>query len=197
MRRLTLALALTVLCAGSLAAQKKPDPAANANPRQGFWIGFGLGAGSAGADCTNCDNSRTGGFSGYLRLGGTLSQHLLLGGETNGWFHSESGVDESMGFGSVVLMWYPSATGPFYLKFGLGGMNYTAKGGGNKLTATAAAGSLGAGYELRLRPNMSLNFFVNALASAPASFKFNGVSAPSGEDIKLNLVQLGLGLTWH
>ena len=197
MRRLTLALALTVLCAGSLAAQKKPDPGANPNPRQGFWIGFGLGAGSVGADCANCDNSRTTGFSGMLRLGGTLSRHLLLGGETNGWIHSESGVDESMGFGSVVLLWYPSATGPFYLKFGLGGMNYVAKGGGNKLTATAGAGSFGAGYELRLRPNMSLNLFVNALASAAASFKLNGVSAPSGEDIKLNLVQLGLGLTWH
>lgn len=197
MRRLPLALALTFLCAGSLAAQKKPDPAANPNPRQGFWIGFGLGAGSVGADCTNCDNSRTNGLSGYFRLGGTLSPHLLLGGETNGWARSESGVDETMGFGSAVLLWYPSATGPFYLKFGLGGMSYQAKGGGNKLTATAAAGSLGLGYELRLKRNMSLNFFANALASAAASFKYNGVTAPTGEDIKLNLLQVGLGLTWH
>lgn len=198
MRGLTLALSLTVLCAGALAAQKKPDPAATPNPRQGFWIGFGLGAGSAGADCTNCDNSRTTGFSGYLRLGGTLSRHLLLGGETNGWVHSESGGDESMGFGNVVLLWYPSATGAFYLKFGLGGMSYTANipviG---KITATAPSGSFGLGYEFRVRRNMSLNLFLNSLATSAAKFKINGTSAPTGDDIKLNLVQLGLGLTWH
>jgi hypothetical protein len=197
MQVLKLVLALTVLTAGALSAQKQPDPSANPNPRQGFWIGVGLGAGSAGVDCTSCDNTRKTGFSGNLRLGGTLSRHLLLGGETNGWVFSESSVDYSMGFGSLVLLWYPSATGAFYLKVGVGGMSYTAKGGGAELTATAASGSFGLGYEFRVRRNMSLNLYLNSLASAPASFKFNGVSAPTGEDIKLNLVQFGLGLTWH
>jgi hypothetical protein len=196
MKSLTLALALTALCAGTAASQNKPDPTRNA--RQGFWIGFGLGAGSAGVDCAGCDTKRVNGFSGHLRLGGTLSRHLLLGGETNGWVHSESGADESMGFGNLVLLWYPSATGAFYLKFGLGGMNYTATGTIlGKLTATAASGSLGLGYEFRTSRNMSLNLFLNSLASAPATFKINGTTAPSSEDIKLNMVQLGLGLTWH
>jgi hypothetical protein len=197
MRVLKAVLALTILTAGGLSAQTKYDPSTNPNPRRGFWIGFGLGAGSAGVDCQSCTSDRTTGFSGYLRLGGTLSRHLLLGGETNGWVHSESGVDQSIGYGSVVLLWYPSATGAFYLKFGVGGMAYSAKGGGSEITATAASGSFGLGYEFRVRPNMSVNLFLNSLASAPASFKFNGVSAPTGVDIKLNLVQLGVGLTWH
>jgi hypothetical protein len=76
-------------------------------------------------------------------------------------------------------------------------MQYTFDTGSNKLEATAAAGSFGLGYEIRASRNMSVNVFLNSLASAPASFKINGVSAPSGEDIKLNLVQVGLGLTWH
>lgn len=191
-------VALGLVCAGPLQAQKAADPAADRNPRQGFWIGFGLGAGSVGADCSNCDTVRAGGFSGYLRMGGTLSRHFLLGGELNGWGHTESGADESMGFGSLVLLWYPSATGAFYLKFGIGGMSYTANiPVAGKIEATAGSGSFGLGYEFRVRRNMSLNPFLNVLATAPTSWKWNGVSVPSGQDIKLNLVQLGLGLTWH
>ncbi len=192
MRKLTLALVLTVLCAGALSAQVKPG-----NPRSGFWIGFGLGVGSASADCASCNSDRYSGGSGYLRLGGTLSQSLLLGVESNGWVHSSGGVDETMGFGSLVLLWYPRATGAFYLKVGLGGMAYQAKATGFDLKATAPAGSVGLGYEFRVRRNMSINLFLNALASSAASFKVNGVSAPTGEDIKLNLAQLGVGLTWH
>ncbi len=196
MRRLPLVLALTVLCAGTLAAQDKPDP--TRNMRQGFWIGFGLGAGSAGADCQGCSGDRTNGLSGYLRLGGTLSRNLLLGIETNGWTHSESGANETMGFGDLVMLWYPSATGAFYLKFGLGGMAYQADipllG---TIKATAPGGSFGAGYEFRVRKNFSLNLFLNALAGAPASWTLNGVKQTSTSDIKLNLAQLGVGLTWH
>jgi hypothetical protein len=190
-------VAIGLVCAAPLLAQQKVNPAADRNPRQGFWIGFGLGAGSVGADCSGCASDRTGGVSGYLRMGGTLSRHLLLGGEANGWSHSESGADESMGFGSVVLLWYPSATGAFYLKFGLGGMTYTANTPIGKIEATAGSGSLGLGYEFRVRRNMSLTPFLNFLASGPASWKISGVSVPSGQDIKLNLVQLGFGLTWH
>ena len=194
-RNLKLALALTVLCAGALSAQVKPG--ANPNPRQGFWIGFGLGGGSAAIDCPSCDTQRFTGASGYLRLGGTLSQRVLLGVETNGWVHSESGVDETMGFGTLALLWYPSATGAFYLKVGLGGMSYSGKGGGDEITATAAAGSFGLGYEFRVRRNMSVNLFLNSLASAAAKFKINGSTAPTNEDVTFNLVQLGVGLTWH
>jgi hypothetical protein len=191
-------VALGLVCAGPLQAQQKPSLGADRNARQGFWIGFGVGAGSVGADCSGCSNDRTGGFSGYLRMGGTLSRHLLLGGEANGWSHSENGADESMGFGSLVLLWYPSATGAFYLKFGIGGMTYTADIPSiGKIEATAGSGSFGLGYEFRVRPNMSLNLFLNSLASAPASWKLSGVSVPTGQDIKLNLVQLGVGLTWH
>jgi hypothetical protein len=194
MRIIAVGTTLLVLATTSLSAQKSEE---NRNPRQGFWIGFGLGEGSTGADCSSCDNSRTTGLSGYLRMGGTLSQSVLIGGETNGWTHSKNSVDEAMGFASAVLIWYPSRTGAFYLKFGLGVMRYTADDGVDKLEANAAAGSLGLGYEFRASRNMSVNVFLNSLASAPASFKFDGVSAPSGEDIKLNLVQFGVGLTWH
>jgi hypothetical protein len=191
MRKPIVVLAIALCSARAAAAQGYP------NTRQGFWIGFGLGAGSVGADCQSCTNDRTAGPSGYVRLGGAVSQHVLLGGETNGWVHTERGLDESMGFLSGVLYWYPSRTGALYLKFGLGGMSYRADDGTDVITATAGAGCIGVGYEFRVRPNMSLALFLTSLASAPVTFRVNGQLAPSSEDFRMNLVQVGLGLTWH
>jgi hypothetical protein len=191
MRKSVVVLAIAMCSAQALAAQGYP------NTREGFWIGFGVGAGSIGADCASCSKDRVAGFSGYFRLGGTVSQHILLGGETNGWVRNESGVAESMGFASGVLYWYPSRTGALYLKVGLGGMSYEAGVGASRITATAGAGSIGVGYEFRVRRNMSLALFLNSLASAPVTFRVNGIIAPSNQDFRLNLVQLGVGLTWH
>ena len=49
--------------------------------REGFWIGFGLGYGSADISCDNCDSGpRTGGVTAFLKLGGTPSRNVLIGG---------------------------------------------------------------------------------------------------------------------
>ena len=60
--------------------------------RQGFWIGFGLGGGSAKVSCTGCTTGRETGFTGFLKMGGTLSPKVLLGGESSGWAKKSSGV---------------------------------------------------------------------------------------------------------
>ena len=53
--------------------------------RQGFWIGFGGGYGSAeaSADCEGCSGDREGSFTGFIKLGGTLNDRVLLGVEGN------------------------------------------------------------------------------------------------------------------
>jgi hypothetical protein len=150
-----------------------------------------------GADCASCSNVRTSGLSGNIRLGGTLSQRWLLGFESNGWVHSESGVDETLGFGSIVAIWYPSRTGAFFLKFGLGGMGYKATDGIDDITATAGAATIGIGYDFRVGRNFSITPYLNSLASSPASFKVNGTPAPTSEDINISLVQIGVSATWH
>jgi hypothetical protein len=191
MLRNTCSLGLVMLlAAGPLAAQRP-------NTRQGFWISLGAGFGSVGTDCQGCSTDRTSGSAGYLRLGGTLSPILQLGGESNGWFHSSGGVDETLGFASFIANIYPSRTGAFFLKVGIGGMSYKATGGGlAEITATAPSGSLGAGYDIRVGRNFSLTPFINALATSAVSFKLGGVTV-STEDFKVNLVQIGLGVTWH
>ena|SRR6266571_2230923 len=77
--------------------------------RKGFWIGFGFGYGSY--TCTDCGS--TGGASGYLKMGGTVSPHLLLGGESNGWTKSENGATLSTGNASFAAYYYPQPAGGF------------------------------------------------------------------------------------
>lgn len=188
-------LIATLLACLSSSTQAQSSPRANA--RQGFWVGFGLGSGSAGTNCTSCSSDRFTGLSGYARLGGTLSRSILLGFETNGWLHSEAGVDETIGFGSFVVLWYPSPTGALFLKVGIGGMSYRADNGVDRLTAAAPSASIGIGYEMRVGRNMSVVPYVNSLASSSVRLQFDGVPISTGEDISINLFQFGLGLTWH
>jgi hypothetical protein len=167
------------------------------NTRQGFWVGFGFGSGSVGLDCTDCASDRTGGPSGYIRAGATLSPKILLGVEGNAWSHSQGSLDESIGYGSAIIMWYPSRSGAFYLKLGLGGMSYRGDDGVDVLTATASSASVGLGYEFRVGRNFSVVPYLNSLASAAVKEQLNGQPNPTNEDISITLVQFGLGATWH
>lgn len=65
------------------------DPAAT---RKGFWWSFGLGYGSARAQCVECSSGdREGSVSGSFRLGGTIGDNLLIGWETGGWLKNSRG----------------------------------------------------------------------------------------------------------
>src|SRR5256714_11112618 len=71
-------------------------PAASAQhpqTRKGFWVGFGLGYGSYGISCSGCSAlGRESSFTGELKLGGTVSPHLLLGAQSIAWTKSEGGA---------------------------------------------------------------------------------------------------------
>lgn len=77
-----LVLALTLVA--STADAQKP------NTREGFWISFGMGAGSATMGGYLAHRGRETGLSGYLRMGGTISPNILLGVESNGWVEAAS-----------------------------------------------------------------------------------------------------------
>lgn len=197
LQRVIAVAAAWVLAAAPLAAQQRGLVPVSPNPREGFWIGFGLGGGSIGESCSSCSTTRTGGVTGFVRLGGTVSQHVLLGGEVDGWGRSDNGVDRSLGVASFVAAIYPSWSGAFFFQLGIGGLTYTENNGVDKVTATAPAGSIGVGYDFRVGRTLSITPFFNALASSAVSFQVNGASVPSGQDIKLNLAHIGVGLTWH
>lgn len=169
---------LAVLLAGSASAQQ-------AQARQGFWIGGGMGYGSMGLSCTGCaDVGREGGLSGYAKLGGTLRPNILLGVEMNGWTKSEGSATVTMGNLSGAAYWYPMATQGLFIK---GGAGYsvlsldTGTGNGND----SGFGILGGvGYDIRVGRNLSITPVANWFRGG-----FDGGSA--------NVLQIGMGVTSH
>ena len=177
MRYVLAALVVAMAPAASVAsAQGHPQT------RDGFWIGFGFGYGSLGFSCNGCSTSREGAFSGYLKMGGTLSPKLLLGGETNGWTKDDQGTKVTAANASVVLYFYPSPTGGFFLRGGLGWATLDIQNVGSE---TGPGAVFGLGYDLRVGTNMSIVPVVNWNYGALAN------------DFKQNVLQVAVGVTWH
>jgi hypothetical protein len=152
------------------------------NPRKGFWFNAGLGYGTLG--CEGCDD-RQGSVSGGLALGGTINQHVMLGGGTNGWSKSENGRTLTVGTVAAVIRFYPSATGAFFLLGGLGvGTVHVEVDGVGSDDETGFGGLLGVGYDIRIGKNVSLTPFWNGL----------GITT---SDSDVNVGQIGLGITTH
>lgn len=164
--------------------------------RQGFGISFGLGGGSGDVECDVCISDRAGGFSGYLRLGGYVRPDLFVAFESNGYSTSGDDIDTSGGFYSVALQWYPNVQKGFYLKGNLGVVGVKQEDDvGDELTAGAFGMGIGIGYDFRVGRNFSLTPYANLIFSGDGEVEFNG--SDTGVDAKFNLVQIGLGFTWH
>ena len=185
---------------GTAAALLLVASTASAQARQGFTVSFGLGVGSAGfAYEGNASDERSTGGSGYLRLGGAVTQNLIVAGETHGWTRSEGSLTSRVGYLMAVAQWYPQAAGGLHL---LGGLGIGAIGETEDdpaleydLEAVGGAVQLGLGYDVRMSRNFSLTPYVNLLAMGGAKAKLDGVDA--GGKMSANVVQFGLGFSWH
>lgn len=161
--------------------------------RKGFYIGFGLGYGSLGVSCGECDFDfdREGGFSGWFELGGTLSPNWLLGAETNGWVKdSDSGTFGLLSLSATV---YPSRRSGFFLSFGPGFASYSDDG----YDASAFGARVGVGFDIPIGRSTSLTpklqyFRSFGLDETCADFDCFDIAT-----VDLNVVQIGLGVTFH
>ena len=176
-----LAMAAVLLLVGtSVASAQKPQT------RKGFWIGFGFGWGSYGISCDGCSGlGRETSYTGHLRMGGTVSPHLLLGGEVVGWSKSEGGATISAGNVTVNANYYPKPAGGFFLNGGVGFSRVEASGGGSSAGETGPGFTIGAGYDLRVGTNVSVTPLASWVWGNPES----GFSH--------NFYQFGVGVTFH
>lgn len=174
MSRLLLIASLVLLPAGIGRAQAQPQT------REGFWISFGLGVGSL--SCEDCEN-RENGTSVTIRMGGTLSQRLLIGGEANMWTKTVNDVTLTVGNIGPVLVFYPSPDGGFFLKGGLGMARIDLDLGSVAGEETGVGITLGLGYDARVGRRFALTPYFDLLSGS-----FDGGS--------LNTVAFGLGFTW-
>ena len=168
---------LGIACCSPIArAQELPQT------REGFFIGFGLGWGSYG--CSDCD-AREGGLAAYLKLGGTLSQRILLGVESGGMTTTAGSARLTTSNVTGFAAYYPSAESGLFFKAGAG-ISFVegSLSGVGRSTDTGLGVTLGLGYDTRLKENFSVTPFGNWLYG-----RVGGIST--------NVVQVGVGMTWH
>jgi hypothetical protein len=161
--------------------------AAQAQGREGFWIGFGLGGGVNTSQ--GLDRARRGGGAAYLRLGGTVTPQVMLGAEVIGWGRSQGGTTIARANTAFTGMLFPSPTGGFFLKGGAGlaTIGVTADVFGSTVTSTETGfgTTFGLGIDAKLGRNIYLTPNVDFLFQA-----FEGGNTNT-------LVLFTLGLTWH
>ncbi len=155
--------------------------AAQAQSHDGFWVGFGLGGGSLGIDD---GTGRDTGVVGYLKLGGTMNERLLLGVESNAWRKDQSGATVMHNNFSAVAYFYPKATNGFFLKGGLGWSRLSVEVLGISASENGGGAVFGLGYDVRVGDNWSITPVLN----------FNGGAFDGGNT---NISEIGVGVSWH
>jgi hypothetical protein len=155
--------------------------AQNPQVRQGFWFSGGLGGGSLG--CEDCSERETG-LTGYLAVGGTINQRLILGGSTHGWTKTEDGVTLSAGTLTATVRFYPWASRGFFLLGGIGFGSVDLSVGNFSVSESGGGAVLGLGYDVRLGRIVSLTPFLNGV----------GISTDNAD---ANFNQIGLAITVH
>jgi hypothetical protein len=151
---------LTLASGAAAAAQRNPVT------REGFWGAISFGYGHSSLTASNgsfADSAQGGGVAVDLKLGGTLSPTVRLGGEVNVWTKSVSGLTENVGNVSAAIYLYPTPRSGFFVKGGAGLASYQVSQG-NTTSTTSGFGLLGGiGYDIRLGGKVSLtpvaNFF--------------------------------------
>jgi hypothetical protein len=188
----SLVVTAALMISPALASAQDPPPGLIEVPessRRGFWLGLGLGAGGESFDLSPRD-----GYSDLLyrptvslRLGGTVSQHLRLGGEVLSWINDVGPAVESLSSALFIAQLYPFASSGFYVKGGLGiGRNAVDFDDGFDQGDTGFAGLIGAGYELRL----SRRFYLNPTIDLVGHRYDDGLVG----DYRERLVNFGLGI---
>ncbi len=161
--------------------------------RQGFWLSAGLGVGGETFDARDglgWSDRVTGGV-GYIKLGGTLNPNLLLGVEAQGWSNESYQNDYKRQLGSVmgIAQFYPSRTGDFWLRGGLGwAWDEVLFNSNPPATVTSrragTAFAIGLGYDARVGRKISLTPTLDFMAQRYDT-----------HDVRV--VSFGLGITFH
>jgi hypothetical protein len=149
--------------------------------RSGFFIGVGLGYGSLDLTCDGCDFDRQSGLSGYLRVGGAITDRVLLGVESNGWYKSDEGVGVTASTVTGTVYLYPSSEADFFVRGGAGLATLDSE----DINADTSFGwSVGLGYDIPIGRTAALTPYANWFTG-----HFDGGGT--------NTLQVGLGVNWY
>lgn len=163
----------------------------------GAWLGGGIGTASARVNCDACTSERNGGISGYLSGGLAVARGVRAGAELAGWFDTTDDVSQRLALYGASLWWNPNPTAPWYLKGGIGLLQYRAATNNENddpLTGSAAALQLGGGYDIRAARKLWFTPFANLIVSSSGNLTSGNTIIT---DASYSMLQLGAGLTWR
>jgi hypothetical protein len=187
-----------IVASGLVAALALSQPARAQEPTlRGPWLGAGIGTASAAVNCDICTGDRNGGLSGYLTGGFTFNRNLRAGAELSGWRDATAGVSQRVILYGASLYWVPTPTASWYLKGGVGMLNYRAATDDDDedpLGASAGALQLGVGYDFRTGSRVWLSPFANLLVSTSGNMTSGSAIVT---DASFSLMQIGAGITWR
>ena len=193
-RRGLLSAAAILLLGGAATAQDAPRGLVEVSDhgRHGFWGALGVGAGGEAFDLRD-----GAGYSGELyrptislRLGGTPSRYVRLGGELQGWIDDQGSRTESLTSLLFITQFYPAPATGLYLKGGLGlGRSEVDFDEGFGIGDTGFAGLVGAGWEVRVGRRLYLNPAIDLI-----QHRYTG---RGGDRYRERIVNFGIGVLFQ
>lgn len=171
--------------------------------RNGFWIGFGVGVGSANLTCDDCEGGRETGGVGFLRMGGTLNDRILLGGEVNVWSKEQDGITVNLYDLLATMTVYPRPASGFFVKGGLGAAftDNEIHVGNQTITTDLGTGLgllVGAGYDVRVKRNLSITPAVSFWYGRLDNFTLFGLQENSSVgEWQHNVLDFTVAITFH
>ena len=187
------AFAVTVVLAVGTAL---PLSAQISSPREGGYFALGLGAGVTNIDkCINCGSEGTNtSFTGFFRIGGTISPQWLAAVEAGGWYQSGAGYTARLLTIAAIVTFYPLSNG-LKINGGIGGALFREDFATNENAANGIIWRVGAGYDISLKEVVSISPFVDLVYAPELNQKRNGLA--TFNNMKLILVQIGVSLVGH
>ncbi len=173
-----------------------PLSAQSSSPREGLYVALGLGAGVMSIDkCANCGSEGTStSFTGFFRVGGTISPQWLGAIELGGWYLSGDGYAANHISLSAIGTFYPLSNG-LKINGGIGGALFKEDFAPNENAANGIIWRVGAGYDISLKEVVSISPFVDLVYGPDLDQTRNGLA--TFNDMKLVLVQIGVSLVRH
>ena len=182
--RTALALLVLVCCASATTS-------AQGSRYRGYWGNLGLGGGMRLVSQDGATES-TGGGAGVLRMGGKLSERLLIGGEVGGWGRQEDEVWVGRANWTATGIVFPTQNLGLFVKAGVGAatiraVDYQSGPSGASVTKAGFGTTIGVGYDI--------GFGRGAALTPGFDFMYQWVDDPDVRNGALLL--LTIGVTWH
>ena len=180
------AILVSVGAPGTSQVYEREQPVA---ARRGVWISTGVGL---GWDLSNPHHPDIGlGRSGYIRMGGTPTRHIRLGGELSYRFRQQEGLVTERVIVAGSGQYYPTDIAAVFLKGGVG-LSVTSEDWEFAPGLVTIDGSYGMGATLGVGIDIPLT---GALSITPNAEWFGTIGyVDEGEGYSLFLLALGITL---